>query len=198
MTDLRRPHAHEEGATLLFQRSPSPADQQCIGCPFRQVIPEARAPMTSHPRGILPTPPLTGPGAAPIPTALPRPALLPLAGRGDNTLVLPDALKPSGPEAATVARPVQAVSTAASGGGPRPAPRGSYDEMASPDITILHVAPPPVAPSPARRPPPRGGPDARAYFVLNLCLGLLIVAGLAVLVTREVSSARDGDDHAAR
>ena len=59
----------------------------------------------------------------------------------------------------------------------------------------LRCGPPPPG---ARRPPPPCGPAARAYFVLNLCLGLLIVAGLAVLVTREVSSARDGDDHAAR
>jgi len=131
--------------------------------------------------------------------ALPRPALLVLANaRGSETLVLPDALKPAGPEAATVARPVHPGAAAA----PRPAPmmgaRAGYDELASPDITVMQVATP--APRPTPRPRQvRPAPDARAYFVLNLCLGVLIVAGLAVLVTRELMPTSgllsSGDDH---
>lgn len=214
MPEPRRPHANEEGPTLLFQRTAAPAEQQCIGCPFRQVTPDIRATTPRHDAAVLPVPPLTGPGATPRPTAqpaavptsrnaaqpgaLPRPSLLAIADRGDATLVLPDALKPAGPEAATVARPVQPATTAASGGAPRPGRRDAYDELASPDITIMQVAAAPAVRAPPRRKPARPGPDARAYFLLNLCLGLLIVAGLAVLVTRDVSTPPAGDDHAAR
>ena len=194
MPDPRRPHASEEGPTLLFQRTHDDASDRCVGCPFRHVPPDTRTPQHYN-AAILPIPPIHGPGAAlPVrappaatsPATLPRPALLArVDARGSETLVLPDALKPAGPEAATVARPVHSGAAAA----PRPAPhldgRAGYDELASPDITIVQVATP--APRPTPRPRQvRPPPDARAYFVLNLCLGVLIVAGLAVLVSREL------------
>ena len=66
-----------------------------------------------------------------------------------------------------------------------------FDELASPDITVL---PPTIAPpSPQARPvrPVRARSSvtpARAYLALNLCLGLLIIAGLALLALREAPS----------
>mgnify|MGYP000196788911 CR=1 FL=1 len=213
----RRPHANEEGPTLLFQRSSAAHDQRCAGCPFRPVLSDTQPPLTRQGAAILPVPPLTGPGAAPLPgpalvrppatagpqtAALPRPSLLALAdARGSGTLVLPDALKPAGPDAATVARPVD-PERAGSPAPQRNAGPVGYDEMASPDITIMQATALPLRPSaPRARPAPRE-PDARAYFVLNLCLGVLIVAGLAVLVTRQVAPTPQllapGGDHARR
>ena len=109
-------------------------------------------------------------------SSLPRPALL-TAPHGSDTLLLPDALKPGGPEAATVARPLDAPPQL-----PPPAPP-AFDELASPDITVLQIPVAPVAPvtRPRRR---RSAPDPRAFFVLNLCLGLLIVLGLLALAAR--------------
>ncbi|HEY0138065.1 MAG TPA: hypothetical protein VGB85_28460, partial [Nannocystis sp.] len=96
------------------------------------------------------------------PAALPKPALLALAdARGSGTLVLPDALKPAGPDAATVARPLEP-------GRPGPTPQrdaspAGHDEMASPDITIMQPTALPLKPAAARpRRAPRA-PDARAY-----------------------------------
>ena len=211
MPDPRRPHASEESPTLLFQRNPDAASDRCVGCPFRHVPPDTR-PSPRHDKAVAAVIlPIHGPGAAlPVrappaatsPAPLPRPALLALVDvRGSETLVLPDALKTAGPEAATVARPVHPGSAAA----PRPAPhldvRAGYDELASPDITVMQVATP--APRPTPRPRQvRPPPDARAYFVLNLCLGALIVAGLAVLVTRELMPTSrllsTGNDHDTR
>jgi len=213
MPEPRRPHASEEGPTLLFQRTPDAAIERCLGCPFRHVPPDTRQP-SRHTAAVLPVPPIHGHGAAPfpvprparppavsgpLPAALPRPALLALADRGSETLVLPDALKPAGPEAATVARPVHAGAAAPPRSARIDAARAGYDELASPDITVMQVATP--APRPAPRPRPvRPAPGARAYFVLNLCLGVLIVAGLAVLVSRELMPSSGllsaGDDHA--
>ncbi len=200
MPEPRRPHASEEGPTLLFQRTPDAASERCVGCPFRHVPPDMKQ-LPRHTAAVLPVPPIHGPGAppfhgplparppavsGPLSAALPRPARLALADRGSETLVLPDALKPAGPEAATVARPVHPGAAAAPRSTDRiDAARAGYDELASPDITVIQVATP--APRPAPRPRPlRPAPDARAYFVLNLCLGVLIVAGLAVLMTREL------------
>jgi len=140
--------------------------------------------------------------SGPQPAALPRPSLL-VDPRGSGTLVLPDALKPAGPDAATVAKPVDpgiAAEHARAAMLNNPG-RAGYDELASPDITIMQIS---AMGARAAQPRPRQVrrvPDARAYFVLNLCLGVLIVAGLAVLVTRESAPAQElapGADHGRR
>ncbi len=189
----RRPHANEDGPTLLFQRAPS--DRPCTACPFRQVAPAVRPP-PSHHAAILPMPPLPKPTASQA-TTLPRPALLTThPPRGDDTLLLPDALKPSGPEAATVARPFTRAAPAQRDPLEHDNHNHKHAELASPDITIMQAPARPAAPRPRARP----GPDARAYFMLNLCLGFLIVTGLAILVTRQLNdTAQSGpNDHGTR
>jgi hypothetical protein len=94
---------------------------------------------------------------------------------------LPDALKPGGPEAATVARPL-----AAGDAPPHPSTPAAFDELASPDITVLQI---PVTPPTPRARPRRTPPDPRAFFVLNLVLGLLIVLGLLALAARALRPA---------
>lgn len=197
----RHPHDHEDGPTLLFARQPPAA--RCPICPYRHVLESMSQETSALPRpGILPLPTRRHPEAAtsplPLPplhaiphhlapqhpaltpspprSSLPRPALL-TAPHGSDTLLLPDALKPGGPEAATVARPLDAPPQL-----PPPAPP-AFDELASPDITVLQIPVAPVAPvtRPRRR---RSAPDPRAFFVLNLCLGLLIVLGLLALAAR--------------
>ena len=204
MPDPRRTAlAHDEGATLLFQRSLLPPGERCFACPHRHVPADMSADPLTAPA--LPLPPLHGPRAAPLPgqaraaplpgqaraaPGLPRPALLP-ALDPHATLVLPDALKTGGPEAATVQRPVAATAPAVTGreGPPRDQPaRPAFDELASPDITMMQQV---SQVSPAVRRPPRRTRDARAYFVLNLWLGLLIVTGLVVLIGREAPVAED-------
>ena len=196
-TTRRHPHDHEDGPTVLFERQP-PASR-CPICPYRHVLENMSQETSAIPRrGILPLPtqrhpdaptsplplpPLRPlPASAPLPrpsllpdppTAAPRPSLLP-DPRGSGTLILPDALKPGGPEAATIARP-QSPSDAP----PPPSTPAPFDELASPDITVLQI---PVVPTP--RPPRRPAPDPRAFYVLNLCLGLLIVLGLLTLAAR--------------
>jgi hypothetical protein len=126
---------------------------------------------------------------------LPRPALLAADLRGSGTLLLPDALRSAGPDAATIERPNE----------PYPHPIDTrrdtphhtrdpeFNELASPDITVLQPvaapASPPVRPIRAR-PRPRAAPLAstRVYLALNLCLGLLIVGALVLLATRDVPS----------
>lgn len=155
----------DDGPTLMFQRSRPGQGERCTLCPFRP------------------------------PATLPRPALLPADLRGSGTLVLPDVLRAAGPDAATIERPLDA--------GPHPidtrrdAPRHrgraardpDFDELASPDITVLQPTAPPIGHQarPVRtRPPAR--PPARAYLAVNICLGLLIVAGLALLALRDSPS----------
>ena len=154
----------DDGPTLMFQRSRPGQGERCTLCPFRP------------------------------PATLPRPALLPADLRGSGTLVLPDALRSAGPDAATIERPLDA--------GPHPidtrrdAPRHrgraardpDFDELASPDITVLQ---PTIAPPSHQARPVRARSSvtpARAYLALNLCLGLLIIAGLALLALREAPS----------
>ena len=196
----RHPHDHEDGPTLLFERQPPAA--RCPICPYRHVLESMSQETSALPRpGILPLPavrhrettasPLPLPPLHAIPqhlapqhpalTPSPHPSFLSLpallaAPQGSGTLILPDALKPGGPEAATVARPLDAPPQL-----PPPAPP-AFDELASPDITVLQIPVAPVAPvAPRRR---RPAPDPHAFFVLNLCLGLLIVLGLLALAAR--------------
>lgn len=205
------PHHAEEGPTLLFQRTAVPGPR-CFACPYRHV-PEDMSRRPSLAPTILPIPPLHGPRAAPITPlparpqqaapCLPRPSLLP-AIDPHATLLLPDALKPGGPEAATVMRPVGPPGPASAMGGDGATRldrmRPGFDELASPDITMMQQAQQvqPAARPPRAPPRRRATPDGRAYFLLNLCLGLLIVGGLAILVTREVATPVVAEDHAQR
>ncbi|MBA3545563.1 MAG: hypothetical protein H0T76_03685 [Nannocystis sp.] len=129
------------------------------------------------------------------PATLPRPALLATDLRGSGTLVLPDALRSAGPDAATIERPGEPY--------PHPldtrsdAPRHplagraardpDFDELASPDITVLQATAMPVS-RPMHRRPPAAITPARTYLALNICLGLLILVGLVLLATRAVTS----------
>ena len=214
-TTRRHPHDHEDGPTVLFERQP-PASR-CPICPYRHVLenmsqetsaiprrgilplptqrhpdaPKSPLPTQRHPdapTSPLPLPPLRPlPASAPLPrpsllpdppTAAPRPSLLP-DPRGSGTLILPDALKPGGPEAATIARPQSACDAP-----PHPSTPAPFDELASPDITVLQI---PVVPTP--RPRRKPAPDPRAFYVLNLCLGLLIVVGVLALVAHSLRPA---------
>lgn len=191
----RTPHDDEDGETVLYQRH-APASR-CPICPYRHVLENMSQDTSAIPAlGILPLPSqrptthhrnaadanerplaLQRPPANPSPhtSHLPRPALL-AEPRGSGTLLLPDALKPGGPEAATVARPLDPTAA------PHASPPAPFDELASPDITVLQIpaaTTPPMRPR-ARRPPP----DPHAFFVLNLCLGLAIVIGLLALAAR--------------
>lgn len=159
----------DDGPTLMFQRSRPGQGERCTLCPFRP------------------------------PATLPRPALLPADLRGSGTLVLPDALRSAGPDAATIERPVDThphpIDTRRDA--PRLPPPGraardpDFDELASPDITVLQptIAPPSHQARPVRPVRARSSvTPARAYLALNLCLGLLIIAGLALLALREAPS----------
>lgn len=186
------PHGHhasnDDIETLMFRRHP-PAepgpDDRCEGCPFRQDLPR-------RPRG--------GPAMQPVlprPT-LPRPALLALAEpRGSGTLVLPDAFRPAGPEAPTLERPQvdgphlrDDLDERAPGRGLAGRERGGhghgraardpgFDELASPDITVMQQASlPPRVPLPRR--PDRRAASVRYYLLLNFGLGLLIALTLGL------------------
>lgn len=208
-------HAHQfpgdDGPTLMFQRS-LPGQERCTICPFRLAGTDRPA-GTHPPRAILPSPPGAGPHrtmphvngshrSAPIltpansaPATLPRPALLSTDLRGSGTLVLPDALRSAGPDAATIERPGEPyphpLDTRSDA--PRHPPAGraardpDFDELASPDITVLRPTAVPAS-RPMHRRPPAAIIPARAYLALNICLGLLIFVGLVVLATRDVSS----------
>ncbi|MBK9753411.1 MAG: hypothetical protein IPO88_07860 [Nannocystis sp.] len=167
----RTPHDDEDGETVLYQRQ-APASR-CPICPYRHVLENMSKDTSAIPAlGILPLPS----HHRNPPATLPRPALL-AEPRGSGTLLLPDALKPGGPEAATVAGPL--ATAAAPTHHTTPAP---FDELASPDITVLQI--PAVTPTPTRPRPRRAPPDPHAFFVLNLCLGLAIVIGLLALAAR--------------
>jgi len=199
----RTPHDDEDGETVLYQRQ-APASR-CPICPYRHVLENMSKDTSAIPTlGILPLPsrrppdshprnppaarelgPVSVPAARPPterppqqlpPATLPRPALL-TEPRGSGTLLLPDALKPGGPEAATVAGPL--ATAAAPTHHPTPTP---FDELASPDITVLQI--PAATTAPARPRPRRPPPDPHAFFILNLCLGLAIVIGLLALAAR--------------
>ncbi len=161
--------------TLTRPDTPPPGRLDARPTPPGRPGPARTGPAPVRPDRALPSPSLT---RAPSPGAsLPRPALLPPPGAGD-TLVLPDALKPAGPDAVTVARPGPTHPTT-------PTPP-IFDELASPDITMLqplHLRSPP----PRRRQPVRSALDARAFFLLNLCLGATIVLALLALATREAA-----------
>jgi hypothetical protein len=233
----------DEGATLLFQRS-LPGHERCTICPFRPVGTD-RAAGTYPPRPVLPfaatpagppsrgnNPTLVAPANAP-PATLPRPALLTPDPRGSGTLVLPDALRASGPDAATIEQPraphtshtlipltsrtgkpgVTGITSITGRPGLPDLPRmpglpgvpgirmpgraardPEFDELASPDITVLQPALPPVI---HPRNPPRARRTARttstrAYIALNVALGLLILTGLVLLVIRDVPSTAPG------
>lgn len=218
--DKHHAHAHQppsdDGPTLMFQRS-LPGQERCTICPFRPggtdraagplpLLPPARPhranavhpaaahrPTISHGTGSHRSPPILTPANAP-PATLPRPALLATDLRGSGTLVLPDALRSAGPDAATIERPGEpyphAIETRSDAPPHPPAGRAArdpdFDELASPDITVLRpTAVPPSRPM-HRRAPVAAIIPARAYLALNICLGLLIFAGLVVLVTRDV------------
>lgn len=193
----RHPHDHDDGPTLLFERQIPAA--RCPICPYRHVLESMSQETSAIPRhGILPLPsppPLaaitpTSRPAPPAPSALPRPALL-SEPRGSGTLILPDALKPGGPEADTVARPLAAADTPQS-----PSKSAPFDELASPDITVLQI---PVAPVTRARPRHKPkAPDPRAFFALNLSLGLLIVIGVLALAARALRPAQPPATHEAR
>jgi hypothetical protein len=133
----------------------------------------------------------------------PRPSLLP-AIDPHATLVLPDALKPGGPEAATVERPAGGPGHVAATGRDRAPPgaarRPTFDELASPDITMMQLAAVPggARSAQADRRTTRPAGDTRAYFLLNLCLGLLIIGALAALLGRATESRPAAEDHVAR
>jgi hypothetical protein len=113
--------------------------------------------------------------------------------------VLLDAVELEGSDAATVAWPLEARRTVLP---PRNAGPVGHDELASPGIAIVQPTALPLRASTPRRRPASRGPDAGAYFVLNLGLGALIVAALAVLLTRQVAPTPQllapGADHAQR
>ena len=131
---------------------------------------------------------MLAPANAP-PAALPRPALLAGDLRGSGTLVLPDALRTAGPDAATIERPAEPcahpIDTRRPSTG-RAARDPDFDELASPDITVWQPTTAPARPA-HRRPAARVKPP-RPYLALNLCLGLLILAGLVLLATRAAPS----------
>jgi hypothetical protein len=58
--------------------------------------------------------------------------------------------------------------------------------------------PPAHAPSPVPRRRPRAEPHARAYFLLNLALALLVLIGLVLLVARAATPPHLVEDHATR
>lgn len=215
------PHAHsgDDGPTQLFQRNQPGHGERCTICPFRPVGTD-RAAGTYPPRPILPFP---ATDAAPparrnqrtlispansAPTALPRPALL-TDLRGSGTLILPDALRSSGPDAATIEqahtphpldtrRGMTGMTSMTSMTGTtrlpgRAARDPNFDELASPDITVLQPVAPtlhPVRPVRPRR--PARLVSARFYLALNIILGLSITAGLILLAIREAPSAAPG------
>jgi hypothetical protein len=124
---------------------------------------------------------------------LPRPALLTADLRGSGTLVLPDALRSTGPDAATIEQPqtpgTHPIDTRRQTTG-RAARDPEFDELASPDITVFQNArPPTIRPARPRRP---ARVSTRAYLALNIGLGLLIVGGLVLLAIRDVPSAAPG------
>lgn len=188
---------HDDGPTLLFQRNLPIHGERCTLCPFNPAPAAYPRPIGSAPAAH-PRPIGTAPAAHPLPLSLPpgvlpRPALLVAEPRGSGTLVLPDALRPAGPDAATIERPAAPGPHPpdARGDAPRLPGRAArdpdFDELASPDITVLQPVAPP---SPAIRPRVRRPAviPGRTYLALNLCLGLLIVAGLVLLATRDVPS----------
>ncbi len=170
----RHPHDHEDGPTLLFERQLPAA--RCPICPYRHVLESMSQETSAIPRhGILPLP--SQPQRSAIAPTLPRPALL-SEPRGSGTLILPDALKPGGPNADTIARPLAAADQG-------PSTPASFDELASPDITVLQI---PAAPG-ARPHHKRKDRGHRSYFALNLCLGLLIAIGVLALAARALRPA---------
>ena len=215
-----RHHAHQppgdDGPTLMFQRS-LPGQERCTICPFRPVGTDrvAGLPLTPSAGPHRPTaaqataahrpaaphviashrgPATMLPPANAPPATLPRPALLATDLRGSGTLVLPDALRSAGPDAATVERPgepyphpIDTRSDAPRHPG-RAARDPDFDELASPDITVLQPTTVPASRPIHRRPPAVAITSARTYLALNICLGLLILVGLVVLVTRDVPS----------
>lgn len=172
---LPLPQHHPDAATSPLPLPPLPG------------VPPTIHPAAPTPAAASPHPsPANYPGQTPAPSrpgpspATGRPTLLP-DPRGSGTLILPDALKPGGPEAATVARPL-----AAGDAPPHPSTPAAFDELASPDITVLQIPVTPPAPRPQKR---RTTPDPRAFFVLNLVLGVLIVLGLLALAARALRPA---------
>lgn len=184
-------HAHQPPGddipTLMFQRS-LPGNERCTICPFRSSaapIPSITAPHRPAPIAHRHTAPFVAPANAP-PAMLPRPALLATDLRGSGTLVLPDALRSAGPDAATIERPGEPYPHPYHPSTGRAARDPDFDELASPDITVLQ---PTTAPArPVQRRPLAPLRPARPYLALNLCLGLLIVGGLVLLATREAPS----------
>lgn len=160
-------------------------------------IPPSRLTATTHPPSRHNHAPLVAPTNAPAAT-LPRPALLTADLRGSGTLVLPDALRSAGPDAATIEQPQgpahHPIDTRRHSLNGMAARDPDFDELASPDITVLQPVLPaairPVQPTRARR----SGRvvSTRAYLALNVCLGLLIVAGLVLLAIRDVPSVAPG------
>lgn len=200
--DRHDPRAHplpgDDVPTQLFQRTLPGHGERCTICPFRPVGTD-RAAGTYPPRPVLPFastsakpahprhPTLIAPANTP-PAALPRPALLAADLRGSGTLVLPDALRSTGPDAATIEQPHRPTAPTRSA-----IREPAFDELASPDITVLQPVAPAVRPAPPRAPRrPARLISARAYLALNVCLGLLIVTGLVLLVIRDVPSAAPG------
>lgn len=206
------PHAPpppgDDGPTQLFQRTLPGHGERCTICPFRPVGTD-RAAGTYPPRPVLPfaatsaspparrgNPTLIAPANTP-PAALPRPALLAADLRGSGTLVLPDALRSAGPDTATIEqahapRPIDTRLPAHASG--RAARDPAFDELASPDITVLQpvLAPAvrPIRPTRPRR--PTRVVSSRVYLALNVGLALLILTGLVLLVMRDVPSAAPG------
>lgn len=218
---MHHAHAHEppgdDGPTLLFQRNLPGQGERCTICPFNkkstandhpaieQPYPPAATqrrpsinpqhhPATIHPAtSSRPSNPSLRAPANTGPAMLPRPALLAADLRGSGTLVLPDALRSTGPDAATIEQPqtptIHPVDSRRQTTG-RAARDPDFDELASPDITVFQNArTPTIRPVRPRRP---ARVSTRAYLALNICLGLLIVAGLVLLAMRDVPSAAPG------
>lgn len=211
-------HAHEppgdDDPTFLFQRNLPGQGERCTICPFnrkstatdrpatiRPSINPPHHPATSHPSNPPHRPAPTSRPSNPSlrapantgPAMLPRPALLAADLRGSGTLVLPDALRSTGPDAATIEQPQTPAIHPIDSRRPPPgmaARDPDFDELASPDITVFQNArTPTIRPVRPRRP---ARVSTRAYLALNICLGLLIVAGLVLLAIRDVPSAAPG------
>ncbi len=149
-----RPPVSEDSPTQIFSR--------CDHCPYR-------------PHHATPAAPTDGP-VLPVP-AFPSSVPPLLSGhRSGDTLILPDHLKPSSPNAATMIRP------AAPRAWDNPArPRPDFDELASPDITLMQLQPIPVTPrtKPRRAPP---SPVHRHAALLGIGCGLVALLALAHLI----------------
>lgn len=187
---------------MLFHRDAPELAAHCFACPMRHVLGAMSNQSPTDPGPISPTPPSLGPGTAQFagpalapaanraPAALPRPALLTLANPHVRDIRgRPDALEPAGAEAATVVRPAPLDATRT-----RASPARSFAAPAPPEVTQLQFSPTPPRKrraEPAHRPsahrPARPPSDARAFFVLNLCLGAMICVGIAALLTHEVA-----------